>query len=143
MARYPFWSTNTNDIENTDKACKVDNRQAIAQALQKDMPVKTNDNRLFIDNIERYAHDRQAITVATIQLLTGFPNHIPCLSLGLSQDNDSNNRDYDGEELYQVDGTTDIYTPDNSDQSEDFDSEVVIASKDRRNSNYGPDMKRK
>ena len=94
--------TNTN-IENTDEACKVDNRQVIAQALQKDMPVKTNDNRLFIDNAERYAHDRQAISYLL----------------------------------------NDIHTPDNSDQSEDSDSEVVITSKDRRHINTGPDMKRK
>ena len=167
MAQYPFWSTNINDIENTDESCNVDNRQAIAQALQKDTPVKTNDNRLLIDNVERYAHDRQAIsyllneklglgqfslpgaqqvTVATVQhtqLLTDFPNHIPCLSLGLGEDNDSNDRDYDGEELYQLDGTIDIHTPDSSDQSEDSDSEVVITNKHNRNITNGPDMKRK
>ena len=62
MARYPFWSMNTNDIENTDEAHKVDNRQAIAQALQKYTPAKTNNNRLFIDNVDRYAHDRQDIS---------------------------------------------------------------------------------
>ena len=61
MVQYPFWLTNTNDVENTDEACNVDNRQAI----QKDMPVKTNDNRLLIDNVERYAHDRQTICRAT------------------------------------------------------------------------------
>ena len=167
IAQYPFWLTNTNDIENTDEACNVENRQAIAQALQKDTPVKTYDNRTLIDNVDRYTHDRQAIsfllnkklglgqfslpgaqqvTVATVQhthLLTGFPNHIPHLSLGLGQDIDSDDRDYDGEELYQVDHPTDIRTPDNSDQSEDSDSEVVITSKDKRNINNGPNMKRK
>ena len=117
MAQYPFWSTNTNDIENTDEACNVENRQVIAQSLQKDTPVKTNDNRFLIDNVDRYTYDRQAIscllneklglgqlslpgaqqvTVATVQhthLLTGFPNHISHLSLGLGQDNDSDSRD--------------------------------------------------
>ena len=113
-----------------------------------------------------YVHDRQAIscllseklglhqfslpaaqqvTVATVQhtqLPTGFPNHTLHLSLGLGQDNDSDNID-DGEALYQVDSTTDMHTPDNSDQSEDSNSEVVIASKDKRTINNGPDMKRK
>ena len=128
----------------------------IAQALQKDTPVKTNDNRLLIDNVDRYTHDKscllnkklglgqfsllgaQQVTVATVQhthLLTGFPNHISHLSLGLGQDNDSDDRDYDGEEPYQVDSPTDIHTPVNSDQSEDSDSEVVITSKDKRNIN--------
>ena len=65
------------------------------------------------------------------------------MNLGLGQDNDSDNRDYDDEEIYQVDGTTDVCTPDNSDQSEDSDLKVVITSKDRRNTNNGPDMKRK
>ena len=140
MAQYPFWLTNTNDMENIDEACNVENRQVIAQALEKDTPVKTNDNRLLIDNVDRYTHDRQAIsylldeklglgqfsllgaqqvTVATVQhthLPTGFPHHIPHLSLDLGQNNDSDDRDYVDEELYQVDGPTDICTPDNSDQ---------------------------
>ena len=65
------------------------------------------------------------------------------MSLGLGQDNDLEKRDYDGKELYQADGTTDIRAPDNSDQSEDSDSEVVITSKDKRNINNGPNMERK
>ena len=40
MAQYPFWLTNTNDIENTDKTCNVENRQVIAQALEKDTPIR-------------------------------------------------------------------------------------------------------
>ena len=117
--------------------------------------------------MDRYTHDRQAIscllndklglgefslleaqqiTVATVQhtyLPTGFPNHIPHFSLGLGQDNDLDDRDYDDEELYQVDSPTDICTPDNSDQSEDSDSEVVITSIDKRNINTVPNMERK
>ena len=141
MAQYPFWLTNTNDIENTDEGCNVENRQVIAQVLQKHTPLKTrsNNNRLPFYNVDRYTYDRQAIscllneklglgqfslpgvqqvTVTTVQhthLPTGFPNHIPCLSLGLGQDNDLDDRDYDSEELYQVNGTTDICTPDNLD----------------------------
>ena len=62
IAQYPFWLTNTNDGENTDEACNVENRQVIAQALGKYTPVKTNDNRLLIDNVDRYTQDRQAIS---------------------------------------------------------------------------------
>ena len=111
-----------------------------AQALEKDTPVKTNDNRLLIDNVDRYTHDRQAIscllneklglglfslpgaqqvTVATVQHAhpaTGFPNHIHHLSLGIGQNNDSGDRDYKDEELYQEDSPTDICTPNNSNQ---------------------------
>ena len=88
----------------------------------------------------------QQVTVATVQnthLPTGFPKHVPCLSLGLGQNNDSDDRDYDGEKLYQVDGPTDIHTPNNSNESEDSDSEVVITSKDKRNINTVPNMERK
>ena len=139
MTQYPFWLMNTNDIENTDKACNVENSQVIAQALEKDTPVKTNDNRLLIKNVVRYTHYRQAIscllneklglgqfslpgaqqvTVATVQhthLPTGFPNHIPHLGLGIGQNNDLDERDYEDKELYQVDNPTDLRTPDNSD----------------------------
>ena len=88
----------------------------------------------------------QQVTVATVEhthLPSCFPNHIPCLSLGIGQNNDLDDRDYEDEELYQVDGPTDICTPDNSGLSEDSDSEVVITSKDKRNVNTVPNMERK
>ena len=101
MAQYPFWLTNTDDIENTDEECNACAIACLFSTLQKNTPVKTNDNRVLIDNVDKYTHDRQAIlcllnkklgldqfgllgaqvTVATVQhthLPTGFPNHNPC-----------------------------------------------------------------
>ena len=46
LAEYPAWSTDTNDIENINKAQYRENRQ--------DTPVKTQDNRQVLDNIEAY-----------------------------------------------------------------------------------------
>ena len=44
----------TNDIENINKAKYRENRQDIQNAWQKDTPVKTQDNRQVLDNIEAY-----------------------------------------------------------------------------------------
>ena len=55
LTEYPTWSTDTNDIENINKAQKGENRQDILNAWQKDTPVKTQDNRQVFNNIEAYA----------------------------------------------------------------------------------------
>ena len=52
LTQYPAWSTDTNDIENTNQAKYKENRQDILNAWQKDTPVKTPDNRQVLDNIE-------------------------------------------------------------------------------------------
>ena len=62
LTEYPSWSTDTNDIENINKAQYSENRQDIINAWQKDTPVKTQDNRQVIDNIEAYMRDRLKIT---------------------------------------------------------------------------------
>ena len=46
------------DIENINKAQYSENRQDILNAWQKDAPVKTQDNRQVLDNIEAYTQDR-------------------------------------------------------------------------------------
>ena len=56
LTEYPAWSIDTNDIENINKAQYRENRQDILNAWQKDTPVKTQDNRQVLDNIEAYAH---------------------------------------------------------------------------------------
>ena len=58
LTEYPAWSTDTNDTENINKAQYRENRQDILNAWQKDTPVKTQDNRQVLDNIEGYARDR-------------------------------------------------------------------------------------
>ena len=54
LTEYPAWSTDANDIENTNQAqCRSD-RQEILIAWQKDTPIKTSDNGQILDNIEAY-----------------------------------------------------------------------------------------
>ena len=59
LTEYPAWSTNTNDIENTNEAQYRSNRQDILTALQK---VKMPDNRQVLDNLEAYVRDKLNIT---------------------------------------------------------------------------------
>ena len=54
LTEYPAWSTDTNDIENTNQAQYRSDRQDILTAWQKDTPVKTPDNRQVLDNLEAY-----------------------------------------------------------------------------------------
>ena len=62
LTEYPAWSTDTNDIENINKAQYRENRQYILNAWQKDTPVKTQDNRKVLDNTEVYMHNWLNIT---------------------------------------------------------------------------------
>ena len=101
MTEYPAWSTDTNDIENTNEAQYRSNRQDILTAWQKVTPVKTPDNRQVLDNLEAYVRDKlnitkslndrlgltessllvaQSVTVATVhsdQLTRNIPNNSP------------------------------------------------------------------
>ena len=109
MAEYPPWSTETHDrnrkeIQN-DKAIYDRNRKEIQSELFKDTPVKTEDNKPYIDNIEAYNRDRAQITqslndrsglgqnsllgahqvrVATkhTKQMTNIPEHLRWISLG-------------------------------------------------------------
>ena len=54
LTEYPAWSTDTNDIENTNEAQYRSNRQDILTAWQKDTPVKIPNNRQLLDNLEAY-----------------------------------------------------------------------------------------
>ena len=62
MTEYPAWSTDTNDMENTNQAQYRSDRQDILTAWQKDTPVKTPDNRQVLDNLEAYVQDKLSIT---------------------------------------------------------------------------------
>ena len=101
MTEYPAWSTDTNDIENTNEAQYRSDRQDILTAWQKDTPVKMPDNRQVLDNLEAYVQDKlnitkslndrlgltesslqgaQSVTVAMVQsnqLTTNIPNNSP------------------------------------------------------------------
>ena len=54
LTEYPAWSTDTNDIENTNEVQYRLYRQNILTAWQKDTPVKTPDNRQVLDNLKVY-----------------------------------------------------------------------------------------
>ena len=54
LTEYPVWSTDTNDIENTNEAQYRLNRQDILTPWQTDTPVKMPDNRQVLDNLEAY-----------------------------------------------------------------------------------------
>ena len=153
LTEYPAWSTDTNDIENINKAQYSKNRQDILNAWQKDTPVKTQDNRQVLDNIEAYVRDRlnitqslnhrlglieislpgaQSVTVATDQLTTDIPNYLPN-SIATAQQDDYDYQDDREEDLYQVDGTTDIQAPnDNSDDNDDNEPDNTADKRQRK-----------
>ena len=62
LTECPAWSTDTNDIENTNQARYRSDRQDILTTWQKDTPVKMPDNRQVLDNLEAYVQDKLSIT---------------------------------------------------------------------------------
>ena len=54
LTEYPAWSTDKNDIENTNQAQYGSDRQEILIAWQKDTPIKIPNNRQVLDNLEAY-----------------------------------------------------------------------------------------
>ena len=54
LAEYPAWSTDANDIVNTNQAQYRSDSQEILTAWQKDTPIKMPDNRQVLDNLEAY-----------------------------------------------------------------------------------------
>ena len=62
MTLYPPWSLDTNDRCDNNQIASDRNRQEIQDELYKDMPVKTENNKPHIDNIDAYNRDRALIT---------------------------------------------------------------------------------
>ena len=58
MTEYPPWSTETYDLCDSDEVIYDKNRKEIQSELFKDTPVKTEDNKPYIDNIDAYNRDR-------------------------------------------------------------------------------------
>ena len=110
---YTAWSTDANDIENTNQVQYRSDRQDILTSWQKHTPVRMPDNRQVLDNLEAYIwykigitkslNDRlgltessllgaQSVTVATVQsnqLTTRIPNNLPNSTvIGQQDDND-------------------------------------------------------
>ena len=62
LTGYPSWSTDMNDMcDNNEVICNR-NRTEIQDKLYKDTPVKTEDNKPYIDNIDAYNRDKALIT---------------------------------------------------------------------------------
>ena len=160
LTEYPAWSTDANDIENTNQDQYISHRQEILIAWQKDTPIKMPDNRQVLDNLEAYVqdklsisrslHDRlgltensllgaQTITVAMVQsnqLTTKIPNYSPSnIEIGQQKNNDyqDDREDY----LYQVDSTTDIHTPTDP-SADDEDTEPDNNKCKRQRKIYAP-----
>ena len=60
--RIPSWSTDTDDICDNNEVIYDRNRKEIQDKLYKDTPVKTEDNKPYIDNIDAHNRDRALIT---------------------------------------------------------------------------------
>ena len=118
--------------------------------MAKDTPEKTSDNRHVLDDIEAYMRDRlnitqslnhrlglressllgaQQVTVTMVQsdqLTTNIPNYVSNRIDKGQQDNYDYEDDRE-EELYQVDGTTDVQMPtDNSDVNEENEPDINV-----------------
>ena len=77
LTGYPSWSTDTNDkCDNNEVICNR-NRKEIQDKLYKDTPVKTEDNKHYIDNIDTYNRDRALITQSLSDRLGLGQNSLP------------------------------------------------------------------
>ena len=62
MTLYLPWSTDTNDTCDNNQVASDRNKQEIQNELYKDTPVKTENNKPYIDNIDTFNGDRALIT---------------------------------------------------------------------------------
>ena len=147
LTGYPSWSTDANDICDNNEVICDRNRKEIQDKLYKETPVKTEDNKLYIDNIDAYNRDRALITqslsdrlglgqnslpgeqqvrVATMHTdqMTDIPEHLRQMSLGEETESTSyKETDRNRNIIPQVDGTVDSrdslnQTPDSIDLTE-------------------------
>ena len=62
MTLYPPWSPDTNNRCDNNQVVSDRNRKEIQDKLYKDTPVKTENNKPYIHNIDAYNRDRALIT---------------------------------------------------------------------------------
>ena len=131
MTLYPSWSRDTNDRCDNNQVDSDRNRSEIQNELYKDTPVKTENNKPYIDNIIAYNRHRALITKSLSDRLglgqnsllgaqqvrvavkhtnqtSGIPEHLRQISLGeeiesTSSEEIDRNRNF----IPQVDGTLD------------------------------------
>ena len=128
---YPPWSTDTNDRCDNNQVASDRNRKEIQNKLYKDMPVKTENNKTYIDNIDTYNRDRALITkslsdrlglgqnslpgtqqvrvpVKHTDQMIEIPEHLRQISLGEEIENTSDEEiDRNRNFIPQIDGTVD------------------------------------
>ena len=74
---YPPWSMDTNDMCDFTEAVNDKSIKDIRDEICKDMPVKTEINKPYIDNIDAYNRDRQLITTSLSDRLDLGRNSLP------------------------------------------------------------------
>ena len=131
MTDYPPWSTETYDLCDSDEVIYDRNRKEIQSELFKHTPVKTEDNKPYIDNIDAYNRDRAQITQSLSDILglgqnsllgaqqvivatkhtdqmTDIPDHLRQMGLGEEIESISHKRrDRNRHIIPQIDGTMD------------------------------------
>ena len=77
MTLYSPWSMDTNDRCDNNQVASDRNRKEIQDELYKDTPVKTENNKSHIDNIDAYNRDRALITKSLSDRLGLGQNSLP------------------------------------------------------------------
>ena len=74
---YPLWSSDINDMNDTNQMTNYKSMKNIRDEIGKDMPLKTDINKPYIDNIDAYDRDRHLITVSLSDRLDLGQNSLP------------------------------------------------------------------
>ena len=77
MTLYPPWSMDTNDRYDNNQVASDRNRKETQDELYKDTPVKTENNKPYIDNINTYHRDRALIIKSLSDRLGLGQNSLP------------------------------------------------------------------
>ena len=77
LTLYPPWSTDSNDIDDNNQVASDRNRKEIQDKIYKDTPVKIENNKPYIDNIDTYNRDRALITKSLSDRLGLGQNSLP------------------------------------------------------------------
>ena len=77
LTLYPSWITDTNGIGDNNQVASDRNRKEIQDELYKDTPVKTENNKPYIDNLDAYNRDRALINKSLSDRLGLGQNSLP------------------------------------------------------------------
>ena len=74
---YPPWSPDTNDMNDINQMTHYQSMQDIRHKICKDMPLKTDINKPYINDIEAYDRDRHLIIISLSDRLDLGQNSLP------------------------------------------------------------------